>query len=339
MVYQRPDSLALIRKEGQGLATLLEAHYDGCPAPSEVMQNVESAMKASSPVSSAVIPSLQNDSRAEAEAPFLLAVNVSRSERARKPILWIHLHNFAGTYVCMEASRQSEVVPPASGWPGCLYGNDLCSAASADRVHCQDRVQSAYSFSMIERDLADADICDDILLGTMLRDPLSGVRSTLVANSFNKQELLSIFSGEPSRMAEHMPCLPRWDSFQHFDNFATRSLGKAYWRAPRQVQRVDLEKAKESLQRMDVVMILEELPDHIPQLEATFGWNPAAMEPQQKAYGHDCHAVDDALNDTEQAFFRELNSLDYELYAFARELAANRTATANAAIASRPAQS
>jgi hypothetical protein len=84
---------------------------------------------------------------------------------------------------------------------------------------------------------------------------------------------------------------------------------------------------------MDVLMILEELPDHLPQLAATFGWNTDAMLPEQKAYGHDCDSIDAVLSDAEKAFFREVNSLDYELYEFAREVAATRTSRAREALA------
>eukprot|EP00927_Polykrikos_kofoidii_P003689 TRINITY_DN1148_c0_g1_i1.p1 TRINITY_DN1148_c0_g1~~TRINITY_DN1148_c0_g1_i1.p1 ORF type:complete len:401 (-),score=28.00 TRINITY_DN1148_c0_g1_i1:38-1240(-) len=361
-----PSSSVAFRPELLGVSSLLRAHYEGCSAPLDLPRSAELVANTTAstelgiahPLISSVrrILGYKKQSQPAQDGPLgnaplyqpqerpsdTAAVyasdptpsGTSMSKPTRKPVLWVHLHNFAGTFVCMEASRQSEFVPSQQGsWPDCLYGNDKCSTVSSDREHCEDRARSSYSFSSIERDLDDADMCEELLHGTMLRDPVSGVRSTLVANAFNKEEVLAILSGTRVGTADHLPCLPSWDSYQHFDNFAIRSLGNAYSRPPRGVQRDDLERAKQALQRMDVLMILEEMPDHLPQLAATFGWNTDAMLPEQKAYGHDCDSIDAVLSDAEKAFFREVNSLDYELYEFARELAASRTSRAREALA------
>merc|ERR1719277_860475 len=109
---------------------------------------------------------------------------------------------------------------------------------------------------MMERDVEDADFCAGAIMGTTLRAPLAACRSTLLANDFNKSALLDVLRNGVAHPVSHMECLPYWDTYQHFDNFATRSLGGGYMASPRQVTREHLELAKERLRRLDVLMVL-----------------------------------------------------------------------------------
>lgn len=249
----------------------------------------------------------------------------------RKPVLWIHLHNFAGTYICKEALQQGEFTPPNGAWPGCLMPYDDCSTRNRNaRSLCSARATSGYSFTAIERDVEAADFCEGALIGSTLRDPISGLTSTLLANSYDKQAIMNILkTGQPTS-AEHSACLPQWDTYQHFDNFATRSLGGAYMELPLKVTRQHLELAKERLRRLDVLLILEDLPIHVPQLEAFLKWDTAEINTQKKENGHDCTKKETAFTDGELDFLKEVNALDYELYAYGKELAANLTLQARA---------
>ena len=62
----------------------------------------------------------------EVGRPALLLRRSLRGEK-RRPIVWVHLHNFGGTYLCLEAMRQGEHTPPNGDWPGCLVDGDGCS--------------------------------------------------------------------------------------------------------------------------------------------------------------------------------------------------------------------
>jgi len=163
-------------------------------------------------------------------------VNASR-------IIWIHLHNFAGTTMCRLAELQQEL--HSEKRKNCNLDGDMCSQTDANkRIHCAARVHmSDISFSSIERMVLDDDVnCEDALYGIVLRDPLSAVRSTTVGNLFNiseRQRILTalrsgvrpeIFPNE--RRFNHHWCLPPWDTYQHVDNFAENALRRLR-RAPR----------------------------------------------------------------------------------------------------------
>merc|ERR1712137_410978 len=116
-------------------------------------------------------------------------------------------------------------------------------------------------------------------MGTMLREPLSALQSVLNHDRFDKVAILETLRGcsekapakhfmyqPPSKLfSSVLPCLPAWDTYQHFDNFATRTLAGAYAQAPCGITRSHLEAAKSQLQRMSVLTILEELSAHLPQ--------------------------------------------------------------------------
>lgn len=254
----------------------------------------------------------------------------------RRPVLWVHLHNFGGTFVCTEAIGQGEAGPPNAyaSWPGCLMPGDECSTPQGSgRSLCQARAASGYTFTALERDVEEADFCNDVIIGTTLREPLGGVESTLLSNEFDKSAVLDILRTERSHAASHTACLPEWDTYQHFDNFATRSLGGGYSAPPRGVTREHLELAKSRLRKMGVVLILEELDVHLPQLSSVLGWNLALINtanhdhgPQQ---GHCAQSKDGVLTESDRAFLKSVNALDYELYAYAQGLAANLTALAS----------
>mmetsp|Transcript_29428 Transcript_29428/g.62651 ORF Transcript_29428/g.62651 Transcript_29428/m.62651 type:complete len:345 (+) Transcript_29428:38-1072(+) len=251
----------------------------------------------------------------------------AREGEDRKQILWIHLHNFGGTFLCEEALKQGEIGPPNaySNWPGCLMPGDGCSTQTG-RSSCKERARSPYTFTMLERDVDNADFCSEVIMGTTLRDPVDGIVSTLLANQFDKAEVIRMLQrGDAHAAAEHRPCLPSWDTYQHFDNFATRSLGGGYRALPGHVSRSHLEVAKARLRSMDVVLILEDLHQHLPQLSVVLGWNMSSIDTQRPSHGHSCSKKEDVLTEWERDFFTSVNALDYELFTYGKELAANLT--------------
>eukprot|EP00929_Paragymnodinium_shiwhaense_P020196 TRINITY_DN13532_c0_g1_i1.p1 TRINITY_DN13532_c0_g1~~TRINITY_DN13532_c0_g1_i1.p1 ORF type:complete len:385 (+),score=117.71 TRINITY_DN13532_c0_g1_i1:71-1225(+) len=244
--------------------------------------------------------------------------------QGRKNVQWLHLHNYGGSFICQEAVRQGE---RTTGF-NCNWEN--CSQQTGT-FDCETKARSErYTFNMLERNLQPSDVCSDAISGTMLRDPLAGMQSTMIANHFDKAAILDILrTGNGAEAANHSLCLPAWDTYQHFDNFATRSISGAYLKAPGELTKDDLEAAKQRLRDMDVVMILEELGDHVPQLSTKFGWDTSHIQSKKKFNSwRPGITAKSRLEDGDKDFLRQVNALDYELYEFAKSLAREKTETA-----------
>jgi len=245
--------------------------------------------------------------------------------QGRENVMWLHLHNFAGTFMCAEATLQGEQCN--RGGPNCNWDGDGCSSMGAARVHCNVRrnTSAPYTFSMAERGLDGADFCDGVLKGVMLRDPIAGLTSTLKNNNFNKGDILEMLQTGQERHASHTGCLPEWDTYAHFDNFATRSLsGNAYYSAPRKMTERHLELAKQRLDSFDVVVVLEELRQHLPQLSNILHWDLSRIPAGTKANSHG-GGVGDSWTSEELAFLWEVNKYDYMLFEYGKQLAQNIT--------------
>jgi len=254
-----------------------------------------------------------------------------RVPRARKHIMWWHLHNFAGTFMCHNAVVQGEHVPPLSSprMANCNLPLDGCSSQSLN-TNCRHRAHWALrpTFTSVERDAKPDDFCEQVLMGVMFRDPLDAMKSTAVNNLYDTGTILSVLRKElpASTDVPHDGCTPEWDTYQHFDNFATRTLGGGYAAKPQEVTRSHLDLAKERLARMDVVMTLEELPLHVLQLASSFGWDLGLIDTRHKKNQHT--EADTVFSHTELRFLREINALDYELYEYGQSLAKNLSASA-----------
>jgi hypothetical protein len=268
------------------------------------------------------------------------------ARRGRKDIIWFHLHNMGGSTMCAEARNQGENTSDKIGANCNVHWDGVSGCASLEAVkqgtcrsNCSSRV--GYSYSSVERALTEEDIhCNDKLYGVTLRDPISTARSTYVNDHFDDEAKQNMFSAIRNRdpgivlgisdtgvLGSH-GTLPHWDSYQHFDNFATRTLSGDYMVSPGMMERKHLEKAKSRLQKMDVVMILEDLSQHSVQLEAVFGWTLTDEFGKKKANSHAHDQLTEAFTNDEERFLRSTNHLDYELLQFGASLAANRSAAA-----------
>eukprot|EP00405_Crypthecodinium_cohnii_P001967 CAMPEP_0194768648 /NCGR_PEP_ID=MMETSP0323_2-20130528/40315_1 /TAXON_ID=2866 ORGANISM="Crypthecodinium cohnii, Strain Seligo" /NCGR_SAMPLE_ID=MMETSP0323_2 /ASSEMBLY_ACC=CAM_ASM_000346 /LENGTH=157 /DNA_ID=CAMNT_0039701167 /DNA_START=1 /DNA_END=471 /DNA_ORIENTATION=+ len=151
---------------------------------------------------------------------------------------------------------------------------------------------------------------------------------------FSKHETTSIIEAIHSKKRPAMSsinnhkhgCLPRWDGFHHFDNFIVRSLGGNYDVEPGQVTEEHLENAKKLLQKMDVLLILEELSLHTRQLEDTFGWDLDSQRTIPVSNAHAKHRP--VLSTSQEAYLHEVNTFDYKLYEFALALAREKSQNA-----------
>eukprot|EP00440_Ansanella_granifera_P035843 gb/GFBE01038879.1/.p1 GENE.gb/GFBE01038879.1/~~gb/GFBE01038879.1/.p1 ORF type:complete len:345 (+),score=84.42 gb/GFBE01038879.1/:1-1035(+) len=238
----------------------------------------------------------------------------------RRHVVWVHLQNLAESFMCLEATRQGERTPENCVWPD----EDRSQRKQAKLVSCAEKAKqaSAYTFSIVNRELHNSDNCDGPLFGTILRDPIAAMESALVANKFNKGDILHTLKNNNSH-----PKAGALDRYNRFDNFLTRSLSGAFQVPPGALSVKQLTKAKDQLKRMDVLMVMEELSEHAKQLSHTFGWDVshlAAGRHRSKALpGHRARFTED-----EMKFLRDVNKYDIELYDYGRQLAGELSAAA-----------
>lgn len=270
----------------------------------------------------------------------------------RKQVTWLHMHKFGGTFMTKMAGLQGEVFPPGS--VNANWMPDFCSTPQGQRILCAERTSlgspsSEISWSAMERELDEGDFCEDAIMGTMLREPLGALQSVLSHDRFDKVAILETLRAcsekapakhfmyqPPSTVIPAMPpCLPAWDTYQHFDNFATRTLAGAYSQAPCTITAFHLEAAKSQLQRMDVLVIMEELTEHLAQLQDIFRWNITLVQPWKKVNKKPEKRSDGAFSLEEMEFLKGLNAMDLELYEFAMSLALNMTGQAQDSISKR----
>lgn len=277
--------------------------------------------------------------------------------RKRKQVTWLHMHKFGGTFMTKMADLQGEAFPP-----GNINANwlpDFCSTPPGQRILCAQRTgfgnsqKSDISWSAMERELDHGDFCEGALMGTMLREPLSALQSVLTHDRFDKAAILETlrlcvekapakhFMYQPPSKDKLPPCLPAWDTYQHFDNFATRTLAGAYAQAPCGITLSHLEAAKAQLQRMDVLTILEQLDEHMPQLQEVFHWNLTLVQTWKKVnrkpgrHSPQVRKSEGGFTPEDMVFLKRVNAIDLELYKFAFSLARNMTRQAQDLIAKR----
>jgi len=287
------------------------------------------------------------------------------SRGSRKQVSWLHMHKFGGTFMTKMARLQGETFPLSS--INANWMPDFCSTPRGLRVLCAERTgvsssSSHISWSAMERELDEGDFCEDALVGTILREPLGALQSVLSHDQFDRKAILetlrNCYEAAPAKHFMYQPpadfisnaskCLPEWDTYHHFDNFATRTLGGAYMAPPCGIDRSHLEVAKNQLRRMDVVMILEELGSHLPQLKDIFRWNMTLVQPWKKINrkpGQKPKHVPENLpaqtttpkpkiktppfTSEDMQFLKQSNAIDLELYEFALSLARNKTLKAH----------
>ncbi|CAE7527056.1 unnamed protein product [Symbiodinium natans] len=336
------NPLFSLRSAGAGVAPGIEVRARSVRTAKDGLWSVQDAQQPAPETALTIIP--QSITRSPIDTtqltqlpavPSLPSLPLSPRQRGsfKHPrILWIHLHGYGGTTICDMARSQGEKV--ARSQDNCNVMPDLCSTPKVFRTPCKKRASSLqYTFTAIERAVDDDDLSclgsagsqmqPTMLYGIMLRDPLAGIKSTWIGNELEKDMIVNaIRSREKPRNFQYHFCLPPFDTYQHFDNFAVRSLSGDYDVDPGAVTHWHLARAKEVLSKLDVILILEQLPDHMPQLHTVFGWDGVTDNPFRS---HRHRIPKNAMSPGEEAFLKKVNTFDYELYEFGKELALQRT--------------
>ena len=80
------------------------------------------------------------------------------------------------------------------------------------------------------------------------------------------------------------------------------------------------------LSKLDVLLIMEELTEHLAQLRAFFGWDIDLQKTPWRSHPH--RFPKQVFTPEELDFLRELNRFDHQLLSYGRELARERTSKA-----------
>jgi hypothetical protein len=169
------------------------------------------------------------------------------------------------------------------------------------------------------------DCGDSFMYGIMLREPMSLVSSDLNFNHWHQDSLTAwLRSSEVPTCDLEGPCKHSGHAelgWQLFDNFIIRSLTgtSGWWKPPGTINETDLETAKSRLEKMDVILILDELSEGKAQMEASFGWRDVELMVVNKY-----RKAKEPFTPGNNNYLSNLNRFDSKLYKFAQKLSAER---------------
>jgi len=201
----------------------------------------------------------------------------------RKPVIWVHIHKAAGSFICgMAAMNGERIIEPASN---CNWQNidDFKQMGDGAGVSCERRVQAfnanqSVTWSHIEREFNDRDFCPgDFDYAMVVRDTLSLAQSEMNFRNFSVAQLQKCFTCIEQRV-EQCDMMARDDNadlWKFFDNFQVRALGGMdTWNLPPGgVLEEHYEKVKAKLERFYRVIPFETLAQNVSVLESSFGWS------------------------------------------------------------------
>ena len=237
-------------------------------------------------------------------APRLVLVHVMKTA-GTSIIEWIQRH-YAFDEVLRKASiwRELKAVPP-----------EVLKTKKFIRGHFGSQIDTVFRRE------------DGYCYITLLRDPVERVishywhsrRAPAASNVLEKAARKSDFSFE--EFLEHPAARPFVRNYQ-VRNFAFDPRRHFAGRAPRlavpdDLVAHDLERAKATLERYDVIGTTEELGLFVDDMCRRFGFYPERALPRRRSYRDSGLSISDAA----LRRVRQLNELDYDLYEWARRLA------------------
>ena len=277
----------------------------------------------------------------------------------RKPFLWTHIHKCAGSSMCALANLNNENMTKAQSTMNCNTCGDTCRISVAETMACEASWAArncAYSASlsctarqnratrssfMGQERFVDVELCpaEELNYGIMLREPLERlISNTQYARDMegygawdvSPEQVLSLIQPNASSCLDGpcddcMNCDTVERSPAAYDNLYVRTLaGYDPFTLPAgQLTRAHLQAAKARLSAYSVVLILDEYENHEPQLSHWLGWTVTSLASERvtETKERSSFFTDEQLDTLARA-----NELDYELYCFAKSLAAARTA-------------
>jgi hypothetical protein len=282
----------------------------------------------------------------------------------KKPMVWFHIQKAAGSWVCQRANEHEMLTYPSINCNMKAEGDDASSLGKeVYTLDCEERAEIFQNLNAtwthIERDWRDIDLrCPQFLYGTMLREPSNLMTSNLHFRNIKVGGVKAVVDYIHGRGGMNLDWVSRLIiprsrrypvgpalNFRLFDNVMVRLLnGLEGWHTPAgQVSQQQFEHAKQVLDTMDVVMILEHLDRDLIQLKKRW-WagGPEGVE-NPKEVGKE---TDNRANTTKKpkqdslrtllspSYYQELmeiNKHDVALYKYALQLAFKLSAGAGAA--------
>jgi len=242
----------------------------------------------------------------------------------RKPVMWLHLHNQAGTTIATISKTMGEkALSPHTGNLNYFEKAEDCfNPMNASQKFNLMKKQGA-TWTAIERTLNPEEFDPKLFMyGVTMSNPQHYV-STRLAHSKGKHVKDEVMAhlkneNEPGEKWCHMLAPGR--HWQYYDNFLIRSLlgNSVLFLPPGKINRGHLEAAKKVLDQFELVVPLSDFNTHMSQFVHTFGWNERGiLHASSKKHNH--HGGGGAWSDEELKYLWDLNALDTELYLYAKE--------------------
>jgi len=199
--------------------------------------------------------------------------------RRERPVVFVHVHKAAGSFMCGMASLNNErIVEPGVNCNWVLH-DDFKQMGDGVRVTCEERAEqfSNVSWAHIEREFTVHDFCPQHFdYVTVLREPAGLVQSEVNFRNFSVSELeasLSCTKGlEPCDESHKDDNVPLW---KFLDNFQVRMLGgmETWQLPPGGVLPEHKDRVVSLLERFYRVIPFDRLKSSPTLLKSSFGWS------------------------------------------------------------------
>lgn len=261
-----------------------------------------------------------NEMGMELSSDFMAALDQKVQHKRAKPMMWVHIHKAAGTYMCAAAKANGESLVTAMH--NCNYGPDGGQGALyVDSWSCKDRTKhfskGNFTYGQIERVL-NSEMCFDTFdYGIWLRDPvkLALTEANYKYSASNVESNLKCAGGgkcPKNYKTDHKDEVPLW---MYFDNYVVRVLGgpRTWRKGPGKVTEEDAKNAINLLRKFAVKARAEDIAANKESKERfleEMGWTqmPATFS-DKRAKKHRF-----TFSTQEEEKIRELNKYDYMLY-------------------------
>lgn len=246
-----------------------------------------------------------------------------------KPMLWVHIHKAAGTFMCgMARKAQEQVVEPNDNCNWKLHDGYKDSGKNERALSCWERAEyfhaGRFSYAQIEREIWPEDLCwDDFDYGVVLREPLELMHSELNYRYqyYQGSTKASLFLDLRKKLAQEgrfrggRDQRPQW---KFMDNMQTRLLANAMDVPAGQIGQQHLDRAKSLLANFSVVARVEDLSNEAGrrQIFRKLGWHHDRLFRKRDAEKMSNSVKKDLFffSDQEAEWLRNVNRWDYELY-------------------------
>eukprot|EP00931_Biecheleriopsis_adriatica_P078832 TRINITY_DN52249_c0_g1_i1.p1 TRINITY_DN52249_c0_g1~~TRINITY_DN52249_c0_g1_i1.p1 ORF type:complete len:596 (+),score=97.44 TRINITY_DN52249_c0_g1_i1:26-1813(+) len=266
-------------------------------------------------------------------------------KQREQPVFWLHLHQNAGTWM-KECALKSEEIPlsPHDENLNSIAEGDTCEAPMLCRDKLSLMAHQNATWTAIERSFdVDREYCPgDFLYGVAITDPELYIHTSLRHRAgMHPQLLIDKLTGNAEIFETELEKPTCWGAspfgdydknvggqYPQYDNFIIRSLlgYKVFWLPPGSIDRTHLERAREVIQRFDVILIVNDMTRHRVQLLRTFKWDVATVNASQVTSNRGYVPNNFQFDEKQTAFLLELNRFDRELYSFAKRLAEKKSA-------------